>query len=58
MIVDRVRGDDDELSHEWKQEIARRIDQLRSGDVKPVPGSDVDTRIRASLDRIRKSRGD
>ena len=57
VIVDRVRGDDDELSDEWKQEIARRIDQLRSGEVKPVPGTDVDARIRASLARVRKSRG-
>ena len=59
--VDDAAFDDDEdveLSDEWKHEIMRRIEQLRSGKVKPIPGAEVEARLRASLERVRQSRGD
>ncbi|MBX3274358.1 MAG: addiction module protein [Sandaracinaceae bacterium] len=46
-------GDDDiELSEEWSQEIARRIERLRSGESKTVPWSEVEARIKKSLSRL------
>ena len=44
-----VDHDDTELSAEWREEIARRIERLRSGEAKPVPPAEVDARIRESV---------
>lgn len=40
-----------ELSPEWQTEIKSRIAQLESGEVKPIPWDEVESRIRKSLDR-------
>ncbi len=59
-IVHRMHGEGDELelSDEWTEEIARRVEQLRSGQVSSVPDAEVEARIRRSLERARRRRGD
>ena len=37
------------LSEEWNEEIARRIERLRSGEAKTVPWSAAEARIKKSL---------
>lgn len=56
LVERRHGGHDGELSDAWKQEIVRRMEQLRSGEVQVVPGAEVEARIRASLERVRKAR--
>ena len=53
-VTDGGLGDDDdvELSEEWNQEIARRIERLRSGESKTVPWSEVEARIKQSLSEL------
>jgi putative addiction module component (TIGR02574 family) len=53
-LLDSVAGeafdnDDVELSEEWNEEIARRIERLRSGEAKTVPWSAAEARIKKSL---------
>jgi putative addiction module component (TIGR02574 family) len=38
-----------ELGEEWEGEIRKRIDDVDSGRVKPVPGEDVLTRVEQRL---------
>ena len=40
-----------EISPEWQREVAGRIAQIESGDVKTVPWSEVRASVDASLDR-------
>ena len=40
-----------ELPPGWNKEIANRISQLETGEVEPISGSDVDTRIQALIDQ-------
>lgn len=46
-----VGGDDDELSPEWKAEIARRIEAVERGESRLIPGDEVEARLRAKLGR-------
>jgi len=43
---------EDDLSPEWKAEIARRIDAVERGESRLIPGDEVDARIRETLRRI------
>jgi len=40
---------DEDVESAWQKEIARRLDNLRSGKVKPVPWSKVRSKARAIL---------
>lgn len=39
-----------DLSHAWKDEVQSRIAELESGQVKPVPGDEVEAEILRVLD--------
>ncbi len=45
-------ADDDELSPEWKIEIARRIEAVERGESRLVPGDEVEVRVRRLLGRV------
>ena len=42
----------DELSDEWKAEIARRIEAVERGESKLIEGDEVDVRLREVLQRV------
>ena len=42
----------DDLSPEWKAEIARRIEAVERGDSRLIPGDEVEARIQATLGRV------
>ena len=48
-LADSIAGDDDELTPEWKAEIARRIEAVERGESHLIPGDEVEARIRATL---------
>jgi putative addiction module component (TIGR02574 family) len=50
-LADSIVGDDD-LSLEWKAEIARRIGAVERGESPLIPGDEVEARIRQTLSRI------
>jgi putative addiction module component (TIGR02574 family) len=50
-LADSIVGDDD-LSPEWKAEIARRIEAVERGESHLIPGDEVEARIRQTLSRI------
>lgn len=50
-LADSIVGDDD-LSPEWKAEIARRIGAVERGESHLIPGDEVEARIRQTLGRI------
>ena len=51
-LADSIVGEDDDLSPEWKAEIARRIEAVERGESRLIPGDEVDARIRQTLGRI------
>jgi putative addiction module component (TIGR02574 family) len=44
----------DEIRAAWDEEIARRIGELESGKVKPIPASDVHNSVRKALNEARR----
>lgn len=50
-LADSIVGGDD-LSAEWKAEIARRIEAVERGESHLIPGDEVEARIRHTLSRI------
>jgi putative addiction module component (TIGR02574 family) len=50
-LADSLVGDDD-LSPEWKAEIARRIAAVERGESHLIPGDEVEARIRQTLGRL------
>jgi len=42
---------DEDAETAWQQEIARRMDEVRSGKVKPIPWNEVRRKGQALLDR-------
>ena len=51
-LADSIVGADDDLSPEWKAEIARRIEAVERGDSRLIPGDEVEARIRETLGRV------
>jgi len=51
-LADSITGEDDELSPEWKAEIARRIDAIERGESQLIAGDEVDARIKQALGRV------
>lgn len=51
-LADSLMSEDDELSPEWKAEIARRIETVERGESRLIPGDEVDARIRETLGRV------
>jgi putative addiction module component (TIGR02574 family) len=47
-----VDSGDDDLSPDWKAEIARRIEAVEQGESHLIPGDEVEARIRQALGRI------
>ncbi|MGB8224216.1 MAG: addiction module protein [Polyangiales bacterium] len=43
---------EDDLTPQWKAEIARRIEAVERGDSRLIPGDEVDARIRKTLREI------
>ncbi len=43
---------EDDLTPQWKAEIARRIEAVERGDSRLIPGDDVEARIRKTLREI------
>ena len=43
---------EDDLTPEWKAEIARRIEAVERGDSRLIPGDEVEARIRKTLREI------
>ena len=43
---------EDDLTPEWKAEIARRIEAVERGDSPLIPGDEVESRIRKTLREI------
>src|SRR5688572_27244850 len=59
VLADSMLGNDDDVSPEWKAEIARRIEAVERGESRLIPGEAVEARIRETLSRHnRQSRGD
>jgi putative addiction module component (TIGR02574 family) len=52
LLADSIVGGDDDLSPEWKTEIARRIEAVERGKSQLIPGDEVEARIRQTLSRI------
>ena len=51
-LLDSVpRESSEEIEGAWRDEVARRIEEVRRGDVKPEPWSEVKKHIREALDR-------
>lgn len=50
-LSDSLSPEPVELSREWTDEVASRIAQVESGEVKTVPWPDVEARIKRSLGR-------
>ncbi|MCB9713120.1 MAG: addiction module protein [Myxococcales bacterium] len=50
-IWDTLEDEPASLSPEWTTEVKSRIAQLESGEVKAVPWSEVEARIRRTLER-------
>lgn len=42
-------GGDLALHEAWRDELLRRIEQVESGKVKPIPGDEVEARLRAKF---------
>ena len=53
VLGERKRSADGGVEHSdaWKKEILRRVEQVKSGEVKPEPWSEVRKRIREALDK-------
>lgn len=52
-LADSILGDDgDDLSPEWKAEVARRIEAVERGESRLIPGDEVEARIRETLGRV------
>lgn len=48
-LTESLERDDGDLSAEWKQAIARRIEAIERGESRLIPGDEVEARIRARL---------
>jgi putative addiction module component (TIGR02574 family) len=48
--------DQEEIDEEWRVEIARRIEEIDSGAVQPIPAEQVFAELRAELDAERAQR--
>jgi len=51
-LSDSLHGTDEDLSPEWKAEIARRIEALERGESHLIAGDEVEVRLREVLGRI------
>jgi putative addiction module component (TIGR02574 family) len=51
-LADSLVGEEDDLSPEWKVEIARRIEAVERGESHLIPGDEVEARIRETLGRV------
>ncbi len=51
-LADSLRGEDDDLSPEWKAEIARRVEAVERGESRLIAGDEVEARIREALGRV------
>jgi putative addiction module component (TIGR02574 family) len=51
-LADSLMSEDDDLSPEWKAEIARRIEAVERGESRLIPGDEVEARIRETLGRV------
>lgn len=45
---------EDGAEEAWSQEIKRRVDEIRSGKVKMIPGEEVERQLAARMRRARK----
>lgn len=50
-LADSLERSQDELSEEWKAELARRIEAVERGDSELIEGDEVEARLRAALRR-------
>lgn len=51
-LNESLEAPEDDLSPEWKAEIARRIAAVERGESRLIPGDEVEARIRETLSRI------
>ena len=51
-LNESLEAPEDDLSPEWKAEIARRIAAVERGESRLIPGDEVEVRIRETLSRI------
>lgn len=45
-LLESISPPQSEIDEAWKDEVERRIDEVESGKVKPVPGEEVFARLR------------
>ena len=50
-LTEDLHAGDPETESAWKTEIARRVEDIRSGKVQGVPGEEVSSRIRKIIGR-------
>lgn len=48
--------DDDDLSPEWKEELARRVEEIDNGTAKLIPHDEVIAKVRARLEEAKTQR--
>lgn len=51
LVESLAPGQDDEIQIAWTAEAVRRRDELRRGDVQPIPGNEALQRVRDHLAR-------
>jgi len=51
-LNESLEAPEEDLSPEWKAEIARRIEAVERGESRLIPGDEVEARIRETLSRI------
>ncbi len=51
-LNESLEAPEEDLSPEWKAEIARRIEAVERGESRLIPGDEVEARIRETLRRI------
>ena len=50
-LTEDLHASDPETDAAWKEEIDRRVEEIRSGKVKGIPGEEVSARIRKMIGR-------
>jgi len=51
-LNESLQTPEDDLSPEWKTELARRIEAVERGESRLIPGDEVEARIRDKLRRV------
>ena len=51
-LNESLEAPEEDLSPEWKAEIAHRIEAVERGEPRLIPGDEVEARIRETLSRI------